>query len=63
MQDPVPPDFGRACGMALTKAPFVDQAIVVSTGGGIQASILDFRSQEVRVVFTFIRLSALKSNH
>jgi hypothetical protein len=43
-------DFGELRAAALTHDPFVDQAIIVSSGKakmGVQASLLDFRAKEV----------------
>lgn len=53
----LPPNFGDVCGMAMTQTPFIDQAIVVSTGTSVQASILDFRSKEVEVIYFSSRIS------
>jgi len=47
MRQAVPGGIGTVCGAALTRAPFVHQAIFVSQGKDVQASILNFESEKV----------------
>jgi hypothetical protein len=49
-RDAVPEAVETVCDVALTRAPFADQAVFVSKGNGAQAGILNFESQKVMPV-------------
>lgn len=48
----VPEAVGTVCDVALTRAPFANQAIFVSKGNGAQAGILNFESQKVMPAYS-----------